>query len=102
MTLILQRRRGGSLPTTLERLARVFRDRSSFFRQFQASTALGRGSAALIALIALGLDAFVVLSNSEYAESLLLTDPGRIMLAVSIVLQIVGITWAIWLFRSHI
>jgi Flp pilus assembly protein TadB len=43
-----------------------------------------------------------VLSNSEYAESLLLTDPGRIMLAVSIVLQIVGITWAIWLFRSHI
>jgi tight adherence protein B len=102
MTLILQRRRGGSLPTTLERLARVFRDRSSFYRQFQAATALGRGSAALIALIALGLDAFVLIGNSEYAESLLLTTPGRIMLAVSIVLQIVGIAWAIWLFRSHL
>ena len=48
MTLIVQRRRGGSLPTTLERLARVFRDRSNFYRQFQAATALGRGSAVMI------------------------------------------------------
>lgn len=101
MTLILQRRRGGSLPTTLERLARVFRDRCNFHRQFQAATALGRGSAALIALVGLVLDAFVLLGNSEYAESLLTTTAGRIMLAISIVMQIVGITWALWLFRSH-
>jgi tight adherence protein B len=101
MTLIVQRRRGGSLPTTLERLARVFRDRSNFFRQFQAATALGRGSAALIALIAVGLDAFVIFGNSEYAQSLLTTNTGRIMLALALVLQIIGITWAVWLFRSH-
>ena len=101
MTLVVQRRRGGSLPTTLERLARVFRDRVSFYRQFQAATALGRGSAALIALLALALDAFVVFGNSEYAESLLTTNTGRVMLATAVVLQILGITWALWLFRSH-
>jgi tight adherence protein B len=101
MALIVQRRRGGSLPTTLERLARVFRDRSNFFRQFQAATALGRGSAALIALVGLGLDAFVILGHSEYAQSLLTTNAGRIMLAIALMLQVVGVTWAAWLFRSH-
>jgi tight adherence protein B len=101
MTLIVQRRRGGSLPSTLERLARVFRDRATFYRQFQASTALGRGSAVLIALVALGLDVFVIFGNSEFAEALLVTNAGRIMLVTAIALQIIGITWAVWLFRSR-
>ena len=101
MTLIVQRRRGGSLPTTLERLARVFRDRAAFYRQFQAATALGRGSAALIALVGLGLDAFVILGHSEYAAVLLTSHAGHVMLATSLVLQVVGVTWALWLFRSN-
>lgn len=101
MTLIVQRRRGGSLPTTLERLARVFRDRSNFYRQFQAATALGRGSAILIALVGLGLDVFVILGHAEYAENLLQTTVGRMLLAVSLALQFIGITWALWLFRSR-
>jgi tight adherence protein B len=98
MTLIVQRRRGGSLPVTLERLARVFRDRLSFYRQFRAATALGRASAALIGL---GLDAFMVFGNSDYAQKLVTTDVGHIMLVIALVLQIVGITWALWLFRSR-
>ena len=101
MTLIVQRRRGGSLPSTLERLAQVFRDRMSFYRQFQAATALGRGSAALIALLAIGLDGFVIFGNSEYTETLLTTNVGRIMLSIAVVLQILGIAWAAWLFRSR-
>jgi tight adherence protein B len=101
MTLIVQRRRGGSLPVTLERLARVFRDRLSFYRQFRAATALGRASAAMIALIGLGLDAFMVFGNSDYAQKLVTTDVGHIMLVIALVLQIVGITWALWLFRSR-
>lgn len=101
MTLIVQRRRGGSLPTTLERLAHVFRDRANFYRQFRAATALGRGSATLIALIGLGLDAFVILGNSEYAAILLTTTAGRILLATAMALQVVGVTWALWLLRSN-
>jgi tight adherence protein B len=101
MTLALQRRRGGSLPTTLERLARVFRDRSNFYRQFQAATALGRGSAALIALIGIGLDIFVLLGNSDYAENLMTTNFGRMLFGLAILLQVVGIAWAVWLFRPR-
>jgi tight adherence protein B len=101
MTLIVQRRRGGHLPTTLERLAKVFRDRGAFQRQFQAATALGRGSAILIALIGLGLDAFVILGHAEYAANLMQTNIGHILLGLSLFLQFVGITWAVWLFRSH-
>jgi tight adherence protein B len=101
MTLIVQRRRGGNLPSTLERLARVFRDRSTFYRQFQAATALGRGSVVLITLVALGLDIFVFMGESDFARNLLITNAGRIMLGLSLVLQVVGISWVVWLFRSN-
>ncbi|MGD0901086.1 MAG: type II secretion system F family protein [Thermoguttaceae bacterium] len=100
MIFIVQRRRGGNLPVTLERLARVFRDHANFYRQFWTSTAVGRGSAILIAVIALGLDLAVILWHPDYARKLLETDPGRIMLAAALALQVVGISWAVWLFRS--
>ena len=79
----------------------MFRDRANFYRQFQAATALGRGSAVLIALVGLGLDAFVILGHSEYAAILLTSNAGRVMLATALVLQVVGVTWALWLFRSN-
>jgi tight adherence protein B len=101
MTLTVQRRRGGNLPSTLERLARVFRDRNNFYRQFQAATALGRGSVILITLVALGLDMFVFLGQSDFTRSLLTTGPGRIMLVLSLVLQVLGIAWVLYLFRSQ-
>jgi tight adherence protein B len=101
MTLIVQRRRGGNLPTTLERLARVFRDRSNFFRQFQAATALGRGSAALIALVAIVLDAVVILGHTEYARNLLETNVGLVLLCGSLLLQVIGISWVLWLMKSN-
>jgi len=100
MTLVVQRQKGGSLPTTLERLARVFRDRLNYYRQFRASTTAGRSSAALIAIIALILDAVVLLVRPEYVQPLVNSTPGRIMLATAIVLQVIGVTWALWLFRS--
>lgn len=100
MTLIVQRRRGGNLPLTLDRLAKVFRDRGNFYRQFRAATATGRGSIALLALVAVGLDVVVIFGRVQLLESLLTTNIGRMMLGMSIVLQIIGAVWAMWLFRS--
>jgi len=97
----VQRRRGGNLPATLERLAKVFRDRANFFRQVHAATALGRLSAGMIALVALGLDAAVIIGHLEYSRNLLETNAGRAMLGVAIILQVVGVTWVVWLFRSN-
>ena len=100
MTLVVQRQRGGSLPTALERLARVFRDRLNYYRQFRASTAAGRAGAALIVIIAVGLDAAVILWRPDYARPLLESSAGRIMLAAALALQVVGMAWAFLLFRS--
>jgi tight adherence protein B len=101
MMLVVQRRRGGSLPITLERLARVCRDHANFYRQFWASTAVGRGSAALIVLVALALDVVVIFGHPDYARALWESDSGRIMLATAIALQVLGTSWAVWLFRSN-
>jgi len=101
MILIVQRQRGGSLPTALERLARVFRDRLAFYRQFRAATAARRGAALLIAIVALILDVVVLLWQPEYVRSLLETTAGRVMLAASLALQVIGVFWATWLFRSE-
>lgn len=100
MTLIVQRRRGGNLPLTLERLAKVFRDRGVFYRQFRAATSMGRGSATLIALVALVLDVAVIFGKVELTGSLLTSNAGRVILAAAIGLQVLGIAWAMWLFRS--
>jgi hypothetical protein len=49
----------------------------------------------------LGLDMFVFMGQSDFARNLLVTGAGRIMLGLSLFLQVVGISWVIWLFRSH-
>jgi tight adherence protein B len=100
MTLIVQRLRGGSLPTALERLAHVFRDRLAYYRQFRSATAAGRAAATLICIIALALDVVIILGRPEYARVLLESNPGRVILAASLALQVIGVTWALWLFRS--
>jgi tight adherence protein B len=101
VTLIVQRQTGGSLPTALERLAAVFRDRLNYFRQFRAATAAGRGSALLIAAIAIGIDVVVIAGRPEYARELVESAAGQIMLAISLALQILGLAWAFWVFRSN-
>jgi len=101
MTLIVQRRRGGNLPVTLERLAKVVRDRANYFRQFRAATAAGRGSAFLIGVVALILDAVVLVWHPQHTEVLLTDYYGRILFTASIVLQIIGILTVVGLFRSQ-
>jgi tight adherence protein B len=99
--LLVQRRTGGNLPTTLERLAAVFRERLSYYRHFRASTAAARGSVMLISCIGIGGVAYAVLGQPEYMQGLLHEPLGRMMLAGAIALQIIGITWASWLLRSE-
>jgi Flp pilus assembly protein TadB len=54
----------------------------------------------LIVVIAMGLDAAVILGRPDYARPLLESNAGRIMLAAALALQVVGVVWALWLFRS--
>lgn len=94
-TLMVQRRTGGNLPLTLERLARVVRDRLSYYRQFRAATAAGRLSALVIALAGPLLVAYMMTFQPDYIEMLFTTRLGQILLGLAITLQVIGIFW-IW------
>ncbi len=93
-TLAVQRQTGGNLPAALERLAGVFRDRLSYQRSFRAATAASRGGLVVIVVIALALDAYVLVFSPEYAQNLIAMAAGRILLGVSLALQAIGMVWA--------
>jgi len=99
-TMTVQRQTGGSLPSALERLAQVFRDRLSYHRQFRASTAQGRGSVIMIAVLGVLAATYLFVWQPDYSQSLLQDRIGQIMLLVAVVLQIVGLTWVFWVLRS--
>jgi tight adherence protein B len=100
-SLVVQRRAGGNLPVTLERLAKVCRDRLNYYRQFRAMTATGRGSAIMIIVTTLAATAFMWFWGPDYAQFRVDSDGQAIeyystaytMMAVAIGLQIVGLIW---------
>jgi tight adherence protein B len=100
-TVTVQRRTGGSLPTALEHLARVFRDRLSYHRQFRAATAQGRGSVIVIAIAGLVAATYLFVWQPEYMQGLLQEPIGQALLAIAVVLQILGLAWVFWLLRSN-
>lgn len=99
-TLMVQRRAGGSLPVTLERLARVVRDRLSYQRQFRAATAAGRISMFLIVLAGPLVLAYMWFWQRAYIENFLSTPQGHFLMIIAVVLQIVGTLWILSLLRS--
>jgi tight adherence protein B len=99
-TLMVQRRTGGNLPLTLERLAKVVRDRLSYYRQFRAATASARLSALIIALAGPLLLAFMFYFQPDYIDDLFTTRLGQMLLAVAIVLQVIGVIWIFRLLRT--
>jgi len=99
-TLMVQRRAGGSLPVTLERLARVIRDRLSYQRQFRAATAAGRMSMFMILLAGPIVLAYMWFFQRDYIQNLIVSPEGHMMMALAITLQVIGTLWILSLLRS--
>lgn len=91
--VIMQRRTGGRLATTLERLAQAIRERHGYRRQVRTATAGARWSSTLIVVLAIGLVIYLFGWQQQYVQSFLTTQIGRIVLAIAVVLQVVGIVW---------
>ncbi len=99
-TLTVQRQTGGSLATTLDRMAAVVRDRLNARRQMRAATGAGRASTILVATICPATYLVMFLWQPEHMR-LFYEDPlGQGMLAIAIVLEIIGVFWAIALLRN--
>jgi tight adherence protein B len=98
--LRVQRQTGGNLPAVMERLARVFRDRLNYYRQFRASTATVRASLALLIAIAAVVDVYILIGRPEYLRAMMHTPRGWGLLGTSLALQVVGVLWAYLTLKS--
>lgn len=92
-TLAVHRQAGGNLALTLERMARVVRDRMNYRQQLRSVTAAGRFSALLIAMAGPLLFVFMFVFQREYASKLLSLPLGNILLIIAVVLELIGLIW---------
>lgn len=99
--LTVQRRTGGNLGETLDRLASVIRDRLSYQRQFLAATGASRVATLLIALTGPLVFAYMLVFQPDYIGQFFQLAGGYTMLATAVVLQVVGLAWIVSLLRSN-
>lgn len=99
-TLSVYRQAGGSLSSTLERMASVVRERTAFRRQVRATTAAGRFSAALISAIGPLLFLYMFLFQREYAIKLISLPLGQMLIITAVVLEVIGLVWIARLMRT--
>jgi len=98
--LNVQRRTGGNLPTTLDRLSQVIRDRLSYQRQFKAATGASRMATVLIALAGPLVFAYMMAFQPDYMGQFFTLPGGWTLLGIAGVLQVVGLAWVWGLLRN--
>lgn len=89
-SLLVQRHSGGDLGILLQQMARVFRDRLSYRRQFAAATAASRLSVIVISLAALGAVLYSTLFRPEVWDQAWELYLTRYLVAGAIVAQVAG------------
>ena len=100
VAFMMYRRAGGNLPITLERLAKVIRDRVGYRRQFRAATAAGRISTIIIALAGPLVALYFLIWQGDYIAPYIETTLGTTLLAIAIMLQLLGLFWVFRLLQS--
>lgn len=98
--LNVQRRTGGNLGQTLDRLAHVIRDRLSYQRTFQAATGSSRMATILIAIAGPAVFAYMLTFQYDYMGQFFELPGGMTLLAVAAVLQTVGLVWVYNLLKN--
>ena len=98
--LIVQNQAGGSLPSTLDRLSRVVRDRLSFMRQLKASTAASRMGAVLIAAAGPMVAVYLFYWQREYLNKFWEVQHGMLLLGIAGALEAIGLAWVLGLLKS--
>ncbi|TJY56708.1 hypothetical protein E4T66_19300 [Sinimarinibacterium sp. CAU 1509] len=86
----INRKYGGSLRNVLRSLIQAVRSRDSAARELRALTAETRFSAVVLSVIPVALTLFILVQNPDYYTNMWQDNVGRILLVVSILLQISG------------
>ncbi len=98
--LNVQRRTGGNLSQTLDRLANVIRDRLSYQRSFQAATGSSRMATLLIAIAGPAVFTYMMFFQPDYMGNFFNLPGGLPLLGIAAVLQTVGLVWIYNLLRN--
>ncbi|MDA7978714.1 MAG: type II secretion system F family protein [Pirellulales bacterium] len=98
--LTVQRRSGGNLAVTLERIAAVIRDRQSYRSQFRANTAGARYGAVLVILCLPLYLGFILFVQPEFGEAFFASMTGWFVLLGAIALMLMGVAWIFSLLRT--
>jgi tight adherence protein B len=91
----VNRKYGGSLKNILRSLVQAIRSRDASARELRALTAETRFSAIVLSAIPVSLTLYILVVNRQYYTNMWADPTGRILLIVSVVMQLVGII-VIW------
>jgi tight adherence protein B len=100
--LMVQRRSGGSLATTLERFAKAIRERHAYRRQLRVATASSRWAAIVIVTASLGMLIYLFGWQPEYINQFLDSRMGQVVFATALILQAVGVIWVLSLTQAEV
>ncbi len=84
---------GGDLAEIFASVSATIRDRNKIRRQIRALSAEGRMSAVILLILPFAVGGITALTNPGYIGELLVTTPGRFMIAAGLVLMAVGTVW---------
>ena len=88
--VLIQRTTGGNLSEILTTISQTIRDRIKIKGEINSITAQGRMSGMIIGALPICIAAVLMVVNPEYMETFFTTAAGNIMLAVSIVMEVLG------------
>jgi len=89
--ILVQKETGGNLAEILSQISTVIRSRFKFQRKVKTLSAEGRMSAWVLAMVPLGLFAYLSVSNPDYLPILLEDELGKKLTAFAAVWSFVGI-----------
>jgi tight adherence protein B len=88
--ILIQRETGGNLAEIIDKIAYVIRERFRVQGQLKIFTAQARMSGFILSLLPIGVAVLVGIMNPEYLKPLWFERTGRIMIAIAVTLQILG------------
>ncbi len=88
-------RYGGNTTDLLENIIKVIHEREKLGRQLRAMTGETRLSALVLAVLPVGLGAYILLTNPGYLMNMWLDQGGRLLLLTSLGLQVLG-CYTLW------
>jgi tight adherence protein B len=88
--ILIQRETGGNLAEIIDKIAYVIRERFRVQGQLKIFTAQARMSGLILSLLPIGVAVLIGILNPEYLKPLWFERTGKIMIAVAVTLQILG------------